>query len=71
MRIRSGACSATKAARLAVGGEHDVEALLLEGEAQDALDVEVVVNDQDLDRHGPSREPGRSGRSARPGWAGL
>ncbi len=58
-------------ARLAVSGEDDVKPLLLEGEVQDALDVEVVIDDQDLDSHGPSREPGRSGRSARPGRAGL
>ncbi len=33
---------------LAVGGDVDLEPLLLQREDQDALDIEIVVDDQDL-----------------------
>ena len=35
-------------AGLAVGGDDHLEALLLEGEDQDALDIQVVIDDEDL-----------------------
>jgi hypothetical protein len=35
----------------AVGGRDDLEALLLQGVLKQALDVRIVVDDQDLGRH--------------------
>ena len=47
-----------------VGGDHHLVALLLEGEDEDALDVQVVIDDQDLGGHAAPCEGGKS-------WARL